>query len=62
MCCMWMGEHETARCASPKRPGSDLRIMLLGLQLYISEDYPMVFNRYSEDTEAHIEHLINHIR
>jgi hypothetical protein len=54
MCCMWMGEHETARYKFLEGSGSDLEIMLLGLQLYVNEDYHIVFNRYSEDTEAHI--------
>jgi hypothetical protein len=30
-------------------------MLLLGLQLPVSKNYPMVFNRYSEDTEAHID-------
>jgi hypothetical protein len=55
MCFMWMGEHETARCASHKRTGSDLKIMLLGLKLHVSEDNPILFSLYSEDIEAHID-------
>jgi hypothetical protein len=55
ICCMWMREHETARYESLDRSGSDLKMMLLGLQLPGSKNYPMVFNRCSEDTEAHID-------
>jgi hypothetical protein len=66
MCCMWTGEHETARCACFKRSGSDLlENNAIG---FVSEDYPIVFNNYSEDnpivpTQQRSEgHLCEHDR